>query len=238
MPILERRIAPGRLLWELDAPEARNAIAPEDLDFVERRCATLGDEVVVVTGAAEGPFSSGFDLRRLGGAPRPDLPLLRATAAMERSKALFVASVRRYAIGAAVELCAACDVVCAASDAFFAIPAARLGVLYHREGMARLERRFGRQALRAMMLLGRRVEASRIPPPGALDVVVEPDELDAAVEAVVADLLAAPAEVRGPVAAFLRGDDRGASSDPAAWSRLRGRLYAALRARPATLPRP
>ncbi len=238
MPIDEQILGDGLLAWNLSNPRRRNAVAPDDLAFIARRAPALGDQVVVLRGAGGGPFCSGFDLAHLDADERPDRPLMRATAAMERSPALFIAQVAGYAIGAGVELCAACDFVCADEAAFFAIPAGKLGVLYHRAGLARLARRFSRRALRSMILLGRREPARTLAAEGALDHLAPSGALDDDVRTMAEALLAVPAAVRRHTAAWLRGDD-GEATAPDAWADLRGRLYAARRrGAPATLPGP
>ncbi len=238
MPIREERPSECVLAWKLSEPRRRNAVAPEDLEWIARRCATLRDEIVILRGDGDGPFCSGFDLRRLRQAARPDLPLVRATAAMERASATFVAAVAGYAIGAGVELCAACDFVCAEQEAFFAVPAGRLGVLYHREGLGRLVRRFGTAAVRTMVLLGRRVPAESLAATGAVDVLAPAGGLDGAVADLVADLSNTPPSVRAPVVRYLRGAGAHPELAPESWTQRRGALYAAARRPAAMLRRP
>ncbi len=63
--IREYQPAPGVLTWELCNVARRNAVSPAALRFMSARCAKLDDQVVILRGAGEQAFCSGFDLRAL-----------------------------------------------------------------------------------------------------------------------------------------------------------------------------
>ncbi|MBL4688525.1 MAG: enoyl-CoA hydratase/isomerase family protein, partial [Nannocystaceae bacterium] len=136
----------GVITWTLDAPARKNAVSPDALRYIQRRCAELSGAVVVLRGAGSESFCAGFDLAALGEAPTPatgeqdlpDAPLIAATRAMRDADATFIAAIEGYAIGAGVELACACDLRLAKQGAWFQVPAARLGVVYHAEGLARI----------------------------------------------------------------------------------------------------
>ncbi len=197
----------GSEVWALANPRRKNAVTPEALDDITRRCASLRGQVVVLRGTEGGPFCAGFDLTRLDSASPsapPDLPLMRATAAMEAADATFVAVIQDYAIGAGVELTCACDLVIADSESFFQVPAGRLGVVYHDAGLRRMERRFGPRLLRAMLLLGRRVPAPEAAAAGAVDELASPGTLDRALTDVLDALADGAAQSRAAHRAWLR----------------------------------
>lgn len=158
--------------WVIDAPARKNAITPEMLEWIATRCRALAGEIVVLR--AEGPgFSSGFDLGALAEAEPspgqlPDATLVAATTAMTIADATFIGVVHGFAIGAAVELLCACDIRIASEDATFRIPAARLGVVYHAEGITRLHAIFGAAITTRLLLLGDRIGAAQAEAAGAL----------------------------------------------------------------------
>jgi enoyl-CoA hydratase/carnithine racemase len=174
--IRERVDGGGALVWEIDNPARKNAIGPAALDWIARRCAELRGEIVVLTGANDGPFCSGFDLTALAELDErgaPDAVLIAATGAMTRADATFVASIAGHAIGAGVELACACDMRIASDDASFEVPAARLGVVYHADGIGRIRAVFGAAATERLLLLAERLDAREALAAGAVVRVVE-----------------------------------------------------------------
>jgi (3,5-dihydroxyphenyl)acetyl-CoA 1,2-dioxygenase len=93
----------------------------------------------------------------------------------------WLAAVDTFAIGGGTQMLLVFDQVIAASDAYFSLPAAREGIV---PGVAnlRLARIAGARLARQVILQGRRIRA--VEPHGALlaDEVVEPEEMDAAIE--------------------------------------------------------
>jgi enoyl-CoA hydratase/carnithine racemase len=203
-------------VWELANQSRHNAVTSAMLAWIEDRCASLRGEIVVLRGADGGSFCAGFDLTELAAAGDrvPDASLPAATAAMARADATFVAEIRGHAIGAGVELAAACDFRLAGDDASFRVPAGRLCVVYHAEGLRRIRAAFGPVLTRRLLLAGETVPAAAAAAAGALHACVEPARLRAATESLVAQLAEqAPASLRGN-RAFLRALDEGAA-DPA-----------------------
>ena len=198
--IAEQRPRPGLLRWELDNVARRNAVSPAILRFIAQRCATLQGEVVVLTGAGDRAFCSGFDLTALAALPEgfPDAPLIECTAAMRAADATFVAAIGGPAIGAGVELACACDVRIAVESAAFSIPAARLGVVYHADGLASIRAAFGGALAARLLLAAETIDAREAFAAGALARVVSREAFGGAVDALV-DAIAAgvPRSVAG-----------------------------------------
>lgn len=204
-----REQADGRVItWTLDAPARKNAINPAALEHIRTRCDALRGQTVVLAAAGADAFCAGFDLTALAeaGPPKPDAtdddlidaPLIAATDAMRRADATFVAAVSGYAIGAGVELVCACDLRIASEAAWFQIPAARLGVVYHADGLARIRAVFGEAGAAALLLLGRRLSAAQARTTGALLDVVPATSFDDTVADVVAALgKGAPQSIAG-----------------------------------------
>ncbi|MCA9694445.1 MAG: enoyl-CoA hydratase/isomerase family protein [Myxococcales bacterium] len=197
LTIASRAIEEGVVAWVIQNPRKRNALDPAALAWIEREAATLRGEVVLLS-AADGPaFSAGFDLTALPKAatidPRsPDAPLIAATAAMQAADATFIAVIDGYVIGAGVELCCACDLRVASREAWFLVPAARLGVVYHPAGLARFHAVFGPGLTRRLILLGDKLGAAEVAAVGAIARLVDPGEADAAALALARTLREAP----------------------------------------------
>jgi len=193
----------GVITWMLDAPARRNAVSPDALAYIAAQCPTLNGEIVVLRGAGDEAFCAGFDLRALNDPPAPptdraggdealpDAVLFRATRAMRRCNATLVAAIGGYAIGAGVELACAADVRVAKRGAWFQIPAARLGVVYHAAGLASIRDVFGGAGATQLLMLGRRLDADSVLRAGGLLDVVAADDFEAALDSVVTDLRAA-----------------------------------------------
>ncbi|MFJ4790086.1 (3,5-dihydroxyphenyl)acetyl-CoA 1,2-dioxygenase DpgC [Streptomyces sp. NPDC088794] len=93
----------------------------------------------------------------------------------------WVAAVDGFAIGGGAQLLLVFDHVLAASDAYLSLPAAKEGII---PGVAnfRLGRYVGPRLSRQIVLEGRRIRAAEPAARLLVDEVVEPEELDAAVE--------------------------------------------------------
>ncbi|RZB19429.1 enoyl-CoA hydratase/isomerase family protein [Streptomyces sp. F001] len=99
----------------------------------------------------------------------------------------WVAAVDGFAIGGGMQLLLVFDHVLAASDAYLSLPAAKEGII---PGVAnfRLARYTGPRLARQIVLGGRRIRASEPDARLLVDEVVEPEDMDAAVERSLARL--------------------------------------------------
>ncbi|MFF4759374.1 (3,5-dihydroxyphenyl)acetyl-CoA 1,2-dioxygenase DpgC [Streptomyces sp. NPDC001292] len=103
----------------------------------------------------------------------------------------WVAAVDTFAIGGGMQLLLVFDHVLAASDAYFSLPAAREGIVPG-AGNFRLGRHTGPRISRQVILQGRRIWATEPDARLLVDEVVEPGDMDSAVERAV-ERLSAPA---------------------------------------------
>lgn len=203
----EETVEPGIIRWTLTNPAKRNAIDPAALTYIANRSGRLHGEVVLVQGAPlpdasqSGVFCAGFDLEALRDADPgalPDLPLVRATEAMLDADATFIAVLNGLAIGAGVELASTCDFRIAQDDVRFRVPAGRIGVVYHAQGLRRFVSMFGADLTKRMVLLGEDIGAEAALAAGAVSQMVPPAELDNAALAMARRLRAsAPLSLRG-----------------------------------------
>jgi methylmalonyl-CoA mutase cobalamin-binding domain/chain len=165
-----REVAGGVWTLTIDRPARNNALSPGLCqDLRAALVAADGDptaRVVVVRGAGATAFCAGFDI----GALRPGDPdavergntaLYAALDAVAGCRRPVVASIGGFALGAGLELAAACDVRVAADTAVFAMPAARVGVVYRWEGLVRIASVVGAAGAAELFLAARRIDAAR-----------------------------------------------------------------------------
>jgi crotonobetainyl-CoA hydratase len=108
-----------------------------------------------------------------------------------------IARVNGHALGGGLEMMLGCDIAIAAAHATFGLTEPRVGRLPLDGGMVLLQRQIGHRAAMGMLLTGRRVPASEALSSGLINQMVPMGELDDAVEATVADILAcAPLSLR------------------------------------------
>jgi enoyl-CoA hydratase/carnithine racemase len=197
----------------LNAPERRNAIGPQmtsELLWALEDAGRAEDvRVVVVTGAGKA-FCAGGDFQQMtaggaGEAPKGDYAdLLLAMASFEKP---LVAKVNGHAMGGGLGIVAACTFAIASREAQLGTPEIQVG-LFPMMIMAVLARLVPRRRLLRMMLLGERVGAEEAAGIGLVSEAVAPDELDGAVEKLVAALLEkSPMTTRLGLRAFAAQDD-------------------------------
>jgi methylglutaconyl-CoA hydratase len=196
--VLERR-ADGVVRLTLSRPAIHNAF--DDRQIAELTAAfgdLAGDDTVraiVLTGAGKS-FSAGADLnwmrRTTTYGEAENLRDANALAAL--MKALYelpqptVARVNGAALGGGTGLVACCDIVVAGEDALFGTTEVRLGIMPAVIGPYVIAAIGARQA-RRLMLTGERITAQDAARIGLVHEVVAADQLDAAVERIVGDLL-------------------------------------------------
>lgn len=218
--VQETVLGTGLLRWTLTHPRKRNALTPDMLAWLARRAGELRGEIVILAGDGDSSFCAGFDLDALPGAlaesaDAPDLPLVRTTAALRSADATFIAALHGHVIGAGVEIACSCDLRIARDDTRFTVPAARLGLVYHADGVALLYKTFGPALAQRLLLLGETLYVDEVQRSGGIHAVHGSTELDEAAVAAAHRLRAgAPASLRAH-RDRLRGLIAGAAPDPA-----------------------
>lgn len=209
---VERRA--GAAVVTLDSPHNRNALSRALLEQLHRALVETGQDpdvrVVVLTGA--GPvFCSGADLKeqRAGGDP-PVVGLPDILTLIMQGPLPVIARVNGAARAGGLGLIAACDLSVGLTGATFGFSEVRLGVAPAIIAVPCL-RRMPRQAARELFLTGEPFDGSRAQQVGLLDrAVADDDELDATVDALVAQLVrGAPGALAATKALLdgLPGDD-------------------------------
>jgi methylmalonyl-CoA decarboxylase len=184
----------GRLaVVTISNPRKRNALDPlllgELASELDRLQAVA--RVVILRGEGERLFSSGYDIGAIRGGAGEETsrhPLAKALGAIESFPFPVIAMIFGGAYGAACELAAACDLRFAASNAHFAIPAARLGIVYPPEGVQRLARNASPALVRELLFTARTIDAERAQSLGLLQGMHAPDGLEVAVRTLAGEI--------------------------------------------------
>jgi enoyl-CoA hydratase/carnithine racemase len=190
----------GVVTLTLNRPHAFNALSEIMLAALRREFDAIAEDesVRVVVLAAEGKaFCAGHDLKEM-----------RATPSLQYYEGLFgqcsemmlgiqrlpvpvIARVQGVATAAGCQLVAMCDLAVAASTAKFAVSGVNLGLFCSAPGVA-LSRNVLRKAAFEMLVTGEFVAADEAKVRGLINRVVEPEQLDAEVEKLVAAIIAKP----------------------------------------------
>lgn len=197
----------------LARPQVHNALDEATITALREGLASLAGEVRVLVLAAQGrSFCAGADLGYMKRAKdfgedenlRDARELSDLFAEVRAFPGIVIAKVQGAAFGGGVGLVATADVVVASRRARFSLSEVKLG-LVPAVISPFLIARVGEGALRAPSLLGYRMDGDEALRRGLVDRLVDEDELDAAVEAAVAEgLSVAPAAVRETKALFTR----------------------------------
>jgi enoyl-CoA hydratase/carnithine racemase len=230
----------------LDAPGRRNAQSPAMWDRLTEIGRTLPPSVRVVVLRAEGAsFSAGLDRSILLGQGSPSLRSLaeldddrldetiagyqQAFTWWGRPDLVSIAAVQGHAVGAGFQLALACDLRVLADDARLQMKETSLGLVPDLGGTKRLVDLAGYPAALEICATGRWVDAREALELRLANLVVPRDDLDAAVDDLVAAVLAAPAQaVRQTKALLTEAGRRTPDAQRAAERRAQAELLRAI----------
>lgn len=161
------------------------ALMIEIVEAIERLEADAALRLVIVRGAGERAFVGGADLAELAGLDRDtarDFITLvhRVCDGFRRLPVPVIARIDGYALGAGLELAAACDLRVASARSQFAMPEVRVGIPSVVEA-ALLPQLIGHGRARRLVLTGETIDAATALAWGLVDEVAPPDGLDEAV---------------------------------------------------------
>jgi 2-oxoglutaroyl-CoA hydrolase len=176
----------------LDVPGKFNRVTLGARAQLDEVFARLGADdavrFVVVTGAG-GAFTAGGDIASFLEAGPEELSRLHwNVAAPERCPKPVIAKLQGYAFGVGLELALACDFRIAAEDVELALPEVKLGMIPGSGGTQRLVRLIGLARAKDAIMRGRRIGAEEALALGLVTQVVSAEELDAAVDGLIAEL--------------------------------------------------
>ena len=198
--IVERR--DGVLSIMLARPERRNAITVAMYsalaDAIESAADNRSIRLITIEGQGE-DFTAGNDLGDFMQAMPPpdsgeDLPVWRLLRALARNQVPIIAAVHGNAVGIGTTMLFHCDLVIAEQGTRFIMPFVDLGLVPEAASSLILPRLAGRRRAARYLLLGEPFGADEALAFGLVSHVAAKDELESALEAMVAALLAKPAQ--------------------------------------------
>jgi enoyl-CoA hydratase/carnithine racemase len=152
----------GVAVVTFDDVARHNALSQEMTVAATTLLAQLRDQpdlrVVVLRGAGERAFIAGADIAAQDDATRRDAYVAQTRALIAAVGAVpvpVIASIRGHCLGAGMAIATQADVRLAADDATFGVPAARLGLAYPYDEVARLVALAGAGAAADLLLSGR-----------------------------------------------------------------------------------
>ena len=198
-------VSEGVATITIDDPERRNPLSNETMRALKDAVWSANDDddvrVVVITGAGDKAFSAGGDLA--GGFVDSPLPghddrgeladLFRAMTTIPKP---VIGRINGAALGGGFGVAAACDITIVVDDAKLGPPEIKLG-LWPMMISAVLAPLVPRKPLLHMMMTGELIDGKRAVELGIATMSVARDDLDAAVQATVDRLLAAPGVALG-----------------------------------------
>ena len=198
--VLRSQDARGVVTLTLNRPEAFNALSAAMLMALrdELDAITEDESARVVVLAAEGKaFCAGHDLKEMRAEPSLEYyerlfsQCSEMMLCIQRLPVPVIARVQGVATAAGCQLVAMCDLAVAASTAKFAVSGVNLGLFCSAPGVA-LTRNVLRKAAFEMLVTGEFIGADEAKIRGLINRVVEPHQLDAEVEKLVAAIVAKP----------------------------------------------
>jgi len=186
--------ADGACWITISREKKANALLPSDCDairgHVDDAVARDSTKAIVFTGAGTRAFSAGMDVTAF-----LDLTASTARSYIEPLKDMLntvrmapvptIAGINGGCIGAGIELAAACDIRIAVNTAVFGLPEIKVGIPAALDA-ALLQQYIGLSKAKEMMILGDLYSAQEMDDCGLLNQVVEPGDLQGALDTVVA----------------------------------------------------
>lgn len=190
------------LAWvTLDRPAKRNAITSAMWQQIPVLARALDSDetvrVILFRGAGGEAFSAGADIDEMR-ANLNDAAAMRAMQAAVQAGQAAWAQLRKPTLalidgactGGGCGLALACDLRLATPRSFFAVPPARLGLVYSLADTSRLIAAVGVPRAKEILFTGRRIDANEALAIGLVNAVVQADELTARGDALARDIAA------------------------------------------------
>lgn len=186
----------------LDRPDAMNSLSTQlksDIVAGFDAFAKVDDEAdgvavraVVVEGAGEKAFCAGADINEFREVTPGVFEMVEAIKAPEQCPAPVVAKIDGYCLGGGLELALACDFRIANDRSTVGQPEVDLGIIPGGGGTQRLAALVGPSRAKYLCMSGTHLEADTAAEDGILDAVHPADELDAAVDSFLTEIVEKP----------------------------------------------
>lgn len=188
-----------------DSPASRNAIGTAALEGLDALAGDVaadpGIRVVILTGAGDRAFTSGFDLRELADFTPEHFTRSHFSEVIEKWARLpkpVIGALNGHCMGGGVHVAVACDIRLSVPGVRFMVPAARFGFIYSPGAIQRIDRTLGPGFAAQLLYLDTELVAEQLTGNGFIQAIVDPAALqDRALEIAtrVSDL--APLAVAG-----------------------------------------
>jgi enoyl-CoA hydratase/carnithine racemase len=201
----------NRFIWTatISNLEKRNTLTPKMLeelsDFLRAQKHHEDIRVLVVRGAGEKSFSAGYDISKIqSGAGAEDEEktssevLYRALKDIENFPAPVIAMINGYCLGAGCHLAATADLRISSEEAKYGITPAKLGLVYHPEGIYQLFSLIGPAKTKELFYTGSLYSAKEAKEMGLVDYIIPANKLEETVYDLARKIADnAPLSVRG-----------------------------------------
>jgi enoyl-CoA hydratase/carnithine racemase len=202
-PILD--IDGPRATITLNRPAEHNRIDPADLgvlqDYLAQVQSHAAIRVLIITGAGERSFSSGYTIQAL----RDELDdrFERLLDTLENLPLPVICALNGSVYGGATDLALCCDFRLGVRGSRFIMPAAKIGLHYYPGGIRRYVTRLGLSAAKKLFLTALPIDAEEMLRIGFLTELVAPDALQTEVTRYVDALVDCAPEVVRSMKGFL-----------------------------------
>jgi enoyl-CoA hydratase/carnithine racemase len=176
--------AEGVARLTISNPERRGALDHELLDALAGYARTLDARCLVIRGSGK-VFSAGYDIGNFEESSFEESaerlvahPFHDAIEALEAYAYPVVGEINGHAIGGGLELALACDIRVAARTARFAMPPAKLGLVYSHTGLRKFIDTCGPANTAELFHVGETVSAERAREMGLVNETVDPEDLE------------------------------------------------------------
>jgi enoyl-CoA hydratase/carnithine racemase len=176
--------AEGVARLTISNPERRGALDHELLDALAGYARTLEARCLVIRGSGK-VFSAGYDIGNFEESSFEESaerlvahPFHDAIEALEAYAYPVVGEINGHAIGGGLELALACDIRVAARTARFAMPPAKLGLVYSHTGLRKFIDTCGPANTAELFHVGETVNAERAREMGLVNETVDPEDLE------------------------------------------------------------
>lgn len=191
-----------RATLTLNRPDRHNSLGGDDLAefkrLLDRVEETGGLRVLVITGAGDKSFCSGFALDQIADQDWKDRPFESAVERLEQLSLPTVCALNGGVYGGGVELALTCDFRVGVEGMAMFVPPARIGIHYPVSGLRRYVERLGLNAAKRILVSCEKFDADELLRIGFLDAVVPAAGLASHVDDLTGRLAAlAPLSVQG-----------------------------------------
>ena len=177
-------------LWTviLSNPEKRNTLTPSMLnklsEFLRNREWRENIRVLVLRGEGKIAFSAGYDISKIkfsseeGAEEASSTILYRALREIEDFPAPVIGMINGFCVGAGCHLAVSLDLRIACEEAKLGITPAKIGIVYHPEGIGHFIKLIGASKTKELFYTGKLYSAEEAKAMGLVDYVVPSEKLE------------------------------------------------------------